>query len=122
VAGTPTLVDALLCTGFHYDVHSTGEEVLGLFGAFVRRARAVRRLGSAALDLCYAAAGRFDGFWEDRLKPWDIAAGGLIVTEAGGVVSGLDGSAYAVRSGHLIATNAALLPQMLAVIHEARRR
>ena len=122
VAATMTLVDALLCTGFHYDVHSTGEEVLGLFGAFVRRARAVRRLGSAALDLCYAAAGRFDGFWEDRLKPWDIAAGGLIVTEAGGVVSGLDGSAYAVRSGHLIATNAALLPQMLAVIHEARRR
>ena len=70
------LIDALLCTGFHYDVHRSGEAVLGLFGAFVRRARAVRRLGSAALDLAYVAAGRFDGFWEDPLKPWDIAAGG----------------------------------------------
>jgi myo-inositol-1(or 4)-monophosphatase len=122
VAGRTALIDALLCTGFHYDIHSTGDEILGLFGAFVRRARAVRRLGSAALDLCYAAAGRFDGFWEDRLKPWDIAAGGLIVAEAGGVVSGLDGSPYDVRNGHLVATNAALHPQMLDVIREARRR
>jgi myo-inositol-1(or 4)-monophosphatase len=122
VAERGALIDALLCTGFHYDVHSTGEEVLQLFGAFVRRARAVRRLGSAALDLCYTAAGAFDGFWEDRLKAWDIAAAGLIVAEAGGTISSLDGSPYDVRKGNLVATNASLHPQMLEVIREHRRR
>ena len=121
VTQADALIDSLLCTGFHYDVHGTGEEVLHLFGAFVRTARAVRRLGSAALDLCYVAAGRFDGFWEDRLKPWDVAAGALIVEEAGGVVSGLDGSAFAVRNGHLAAANARLHPAMLEVIARARR-
>ena len=75
VTSTSTLIDAMLCTGFPYDVHDTADEVVGLFGAFVGRARAVRRLGSAALDLCYVAAGRFDGFWEQRLHPWDTAAG-----------------------------------------------
>ena len=59
-------------------------EVIELFAAFISRARAVRRLGSAALDLCYVAAGRFDGFWEQKLQPWDVAAGALIVAEAGG--------------------------------------
>jgi len=122
VAERTALIDALLCTGFHYDVHSTGEAVLKLFGAFVRRARAVRRLGSAALDLCYTAAGSFDGFWEDRLKPWDIAAAGLIVAEAGGVITSLDGSPYDVRKGNLAAANAALHPQMLDVIRETRRQ
>jgi len=81
------LVDAMLCTGFPYDVHETVDEVVGLFGDFVGVARAVRRLGSAALDLCYVAAGRFDGFWEQRLHPWDVAARALLVTEAGGTVS-----------------------------------
>jgi myo-inositol-1(or 4)-monophosphatase len=122
VTQASALIDALLCTGFHYDVHGTGEEVLHLFAAFVRTARAVRRLGSAALDLCYLAAGRFDGFWEDRLKPWDVAAGALIVEEAGGVVTGLDGSPFAVRNGHLAAANAGLHPAMLEVIAKARRR
>ena len=118
------LIDALLCTGFHYDIHGSGEAVLELFGAFVRRARAVRRLGSAALDLCYVAAGRFDGFWEDPLKPWDVAAGALIVEEAGGVLSGLDGEPFDVRKGSLACANPALHPQLLAVIreHRARRR
>jgi myo-inositol-1(or 4)-monophosphatase len=110
------LIDALLCTGFHYDIHGSGEAVLELFGSFVRRARAVRRLGSAALDLCYVAAGRFDGFWEDRLKPWDVAAGALIVAEAGGVVTGLGGGPFDVRKGDLVTANAALHPQLLEVI------
>ena len=79
VSSAQTLVDALLVTGFPYDVHDRIDEIVGLFGAFVGRARAVRRLGSAAIDLCYVAAGRMDGFWESDLKPWDIAAGGLIV-------------------------------------------
>ena len=120
VTRAEALIDALLCTGFHYDVHASGEAVIELFAAFVRRARAVRRLGSAALDLCYVAAGRFDGFWEDRLKPWDMAAGALIVAEAGGVVTGLDGEPFDVRRGHLAAANATLHPQLLEVVRHQR--
>jgi len=110
------LGDALLCTGFPYDVHQTVNEVVGLFGAFVSRARAVRRLGSAALDLCYVAAGRFDGFWEQRLHPWDIAAGALMVEEAGGCATGLDGEAFAPRAGQVLASNRPLHDQMVSVI------
>jgi myo-inositol-1(or 4)-monophosphatase len=115
-----TLIDALLCTGFHYDVHRSGEAVLELFAAFVRRARAVRRLGSAALDLAYVAAGRFDGFWEDLLKPWDVAAGALIVEEAGGVISAMDGSPFDVRKGRIVAANPTLHPLLIHVIREHR--
>ena len=70
VSATSQLVDAMLVTGFPYDVHSRIEEIVGLFAQFVGRARAVRRLGSAAIDLCYIAAGRMDAFWERDLKPW----------------------------------------------------
>ena len=79
VDAPPALIDALLVTGFPYDVHKQSADLVQLFGAFLSKARAVRRLGSAALDLCYVAAGRFDGFWEQHLKPWDVAAGALIV-------------------------------------------
>jgi myo-inositol-1(or 4)-monophosphatase len=122
IAVTPaaSLIDALLCTGFHYDIHGSGEAVIELFAAFVRRARAVRRLGSAALDLCYLAAGRFDGFWEARLKPWDVAAGSLIVEEAGGVLSTYDGGPFSIRGGELVAANPVLHQQMLGVIRPAR--
>ena len=116
VSATPTLVDAMLCTGFPYDVHETVDEVIGLFGAFVAEARAVRRLGSAALDLCYVAAGRFDGFWEQRLHPWDMAAGALLVTEAGGRVSTMDGAPFDSREGSVVATNGLLHEAMLATI------
>src|SRR6476469_5074930 len=91
VSSAATLVDAMLVTGFPYDVHQRVPEIVGLFGDFVGRARAVRRLGSAALDLCYVAAGRLDGFWESDLKAWDIAGGGLIVEEAGGTVTDFSG-------------------------------
>ena len=84
----------MLVTGFPYDVHNRVDEIVGLFGAFVGRARAVRRLGSAAIDLCYVAAGRMDGFWESDLKPWDIAGGALIVAEAGGRVTKMDGAPF----------------------------
>ena len=91
--------------------------MIALFGAFVRRARAVRRLGSAALDLCYVAAGRFDGFWEDRLKPWDIAAGGADRRpKLAASCPGWTALPFDVRKGDLVATNAALRPQMLEVI------
>jgi len=118
VSGTARLVDAMLCTGFPYDVHETVEEVIGLFGAFVAEARAVRRLGSAALDLCYVAAGRFDGFWEQRLHPWDMAAGALIVTEAGGTVSTMAGTPFDSREGSIVATNGRLHDAMLATIRD----
>jgi myo-inositol-1(or 4)-monophosphatase len=75
VSSATTLIDAMLVTGFPYDVHARVEEIVGLFREFVGRARAVRRLGSAAIDLCYVATGRMDGFWERDLNPWDIAAG-----------------------------------------------
>ncbi len=76
-------------TGFPYDIHRERRRQVATFGAFLGEAQAVRRLGSAALDLCYVAAGRFDGYWEDRIHPWDIAAGALIVAEAGGRLSGI---------------------------------
>ena len=120
VSTTATLVDAMLVTGFPYDIHSRIEEIVGLFGAFVGRARAVRRLGSAAIDLCYVAAGRMDGFWESDLKPWDIAGGALIVAEAGGRVTNMDGSAFASRGRHVLATNGLLHGPMLEVVSRFR--
>ena len=122
VSRTERLVDAMLVTGFPYDVHSRVDEIVGLFAAFVGQARAVRRLGSAAIDLCYVAAGRLDGFWESDLKPWDIAGGALIVAEAGGRVTGTDGSAFTSRGGHVLATNGRLHDDMLGVIRSFRDR
>ena len=122
VSSAARLVDAMLVTGFPYDVHSRVDEIVGLFAAFVAEARAVRRLGSAALDLCYVAAGRLDGFWESDLKPWDIAGGALIVAEAGGRVTDLAGAPFASRGGHVLATNGRLHDAMLAVIESRRAR
>lgn len=116
ISATTALLDALLVTGFPYDVHQQGPDLVGLFGAFLGQARAVRRLGSAALDLCYVAAGRFEAFWEQHLKPWDVAAGALIVTEAGGRVTGMDGSPFDPVAAHLVASNGHLHQQMLDVI------
>jgi myo-inositol-1(or 4)-monophosphatase len=120
VSSAARLVDAMLVTGFPYDVHTRVEEIVGLFGAFVGRARAVRRLGSAAIDLCYVGAGRLDGFWETDLKPWDIAGGALIVAEAGGRVTNTDGEAFQSRGGHVLASNGPLHQAMLDVIREHR--
>ena len=121
VSSTNRLVDAMLVTGFPYDVHSRIDEIVGLFARFVGRARAVRRLGSAAIDLCYIAAGRMDGFWERDLKPWDIAGGALIVQEAGGRITNMDGRPFASRGRDVLATNGLLHDDMLQVIAEFRR-
>lgn len=123
VSQAEALIDGMLCTGFPYDVHQRTDEVVGLFAEFVRRARAVRRLGSAALDLCYVAAGRLDGFWEAGLKPWDTCAGALIAEEGGAVVTTWTGEPYDSRAGSLVASNGRLHAQMLEVIaaFEARR-
>jgi len=120
ISDTSTLIDALIVTGFPYDVHQKAGDLVGLFGAFLSRARAVRRLGSAALDLCYVAAGRFDAFWEQHLKPWDVSAGALIVEEAGGRVTGMDGSPFDAAAAHLIASNGRVHEEMLTVIREFR--
>jgi len=118
VSGASTLVDAVVVTGFPYDVHGRVDEIVGLFGAFVGQARAVRRLGSAAIDLCYVAAGRMDGFWESDLKPWDMAGGALIVAESGGRVTNMDGTSFGSRSRHVLASNALLHDQMLETIRK----
>jgi myo-inositol-1(or 4)-monophosphatase len=122
VSRADALVDAMLVTGFPYDVHARVDEIVGLFAAFVGQARAVRRLGSAAIDLCWVAAGRMDGFWESDLKPWDIAGGALIVAEAGGTVTAMDGSPFASRGGNVLASNGRLHDAMLGVIREFRGR
>ena len=122
VSRAERLVDAMLVTGFPYDVHSRVDEIVGLFGAFVGRARAVRRLGSAAIDLCYVAAGRMDGFWESDLKAWDIAGGALLVVEAGGRLTGMDGAPFTSRGGHVLASNGHIHDAMLEVIRGFRRR
>jgi myo-inositol-1(or 4)-monophosphatase len=116
VSSASTLIDALLVTGFHYNVQRDPDELIGLFAEFVTRAQAVRRLGSAALDLCYVAAGRFDGFWEQKLQPWDVAAGALIVEEAGGRVSTTMGAPFHSRAGSVLATNGLVHAQMLDTI------
>ena len=93
VSNVTELQRSLLVTGFPYDAWSTPYDNLDNYGRFARRTQGVRRLGSAALDLSYVAAGRLDGFWELSINPWDIAAGGLIVMEAGGLMTKVDGQA-----------------------------
>jgi myo-inositol-1(or 4)-monophosphatase len=91
VSTTENLLTSLMVTGFPYDSSITGKTNLENCAHFTRLTQGVRRMGSAACDLCYVAAGRFDGYWETILQPWDLAAGALIVQEAGGVVTNLNG-------------------------------
>ncbi len=116
VSESAALIDAMLCTGFPYNVHETVGDLIGLFGDFLARARAVRRLGSAAIDLCYVAAGRLDGFWEQHLRPWDASAGALIVEEAGGRVTTFKGDRFQSRDASLVASNGRLHDELLAII------
>ena len=108
VSRAATLERALLCTGFPYDVRERPEVPVGLFNHFIRKVQGVRRMGSAALDLAYVAAGRFDGFFEAGLKPWDVAAGALLVAEAGGVVTRFDGSPHELDGAQVLAAGPAL--------------
>jgi myo-inositol-1(or 4)-monophosphatase len=120
VSRTETLIDSLLVTGFPYTVHERSGDLVALFGYFLSRARAVRRLGSAALDLCYVAAGRFEAFWEQHLKPWDVAAGALVVEEAGGLVTGMDGGRFDPAAAHLIASNGHVHREVVDTIADFR--
>ena len=108
--------DALLVTGFPYDVRERPERVLPLFEAFLMRAQAIRRDGSAALNLCYLSCGRFDGFWESSLSPWDMAAGTLIVREAGGRVTAYDGGEFRLDGRQILASNGRIHEEMRDVL------
>jgi myo-inositol-1(or 4)-monophosphatase len=112
---------AMLATGFAYDVHSSADDNLDHFAAFVKAARAIRRDGSAALDLCYVAAGRLDGYWELRLQRWDVAAGLLIVEEAGGRTSDFSGARPCTSGRETVASNGHLHDAILAVLRRERR-
>ncbi|MDQ3068105.1 MAG: inositol monophosphatase [Acidobacteriota bacterium] len=116
VSTTDALIDSVVCTGFPYSVIEERAEPVALFGRFLGVSRAVRRFGSAALDLAYVAAGRLDGFYETRLNRWDIAAGALIVSEAGGRVTSYDGGTFDSKSGQVLASNGRLHGAMLDVI------
>ncbi len=107
---------ALLATGFPYNVSDHLEATMLRFKRLVAQVQGVRRPGSAAIDLCYLAAGRFDGFWEEGLKPWDTAAAVLIVREAGGQVSTFEGSPFALTSENVVASNRLLHDLILAAL------
>jgi len=116
VSSTQALIKSLLCTGFPYDLKNNIEISIINFRNFLMKAQAVRRDGSAALDLCYTAQGRFDGFWEQKLHPWDIAAGSLIITEAGGKLSDFKGENFSIYDKEIVASNGIIHNQMVEVL------
>jgi myo-inositol-1(or 4)-monophosphatase len=119
VSKTQKLDESLLVTGFPYDIRSRPDNNLDHYATFALRSRAVRRLGSAAIDLCYVAAGRFDAYWELETHPWDCAAGGLLVKEAGGKMTRVDGQDVDfTQSTSLVASNGRLHPQILSLLAE----
>lgn len=119
VTNPPSLRESLLVTGFPYDVRTSPRNNFAEFQAFSLRSQGVRRLGSAALDLCYVAAGRLDGYWQLKLSAWDLAAGALLVQEAGGVASGVLGQAeFLAQQNGILAASPALHAEMLAVLKE----
>jgi len=108
---------ALLATGFAYDIKHTAKDNVLYFTKFLKIAQAVRRLSSAALDLCYVACGRFDGFWEMNLHPWDSAAAMLIVNEAGGRVTTFNNSTYTPFDKEILATNSKIHDEMVKILN-----
>lgn len=116
VSDTAELSRSLLATGFPYDIRESKDNNINYFTAMALQAQALRRAGSAALDLAYLAAGRFDGFWELKLQPWDTAAGTLMVKEAGGEVSDLCGRRYDLTSPHILASNGKIHTQMREIL------
>lgn len=115
VSATKALQESLLATGFPYQLEGIKEN-MRYFESFIFKAQAVRRDGSAALDLCYLAMGRFDGFWELDLNPWDTAAGTLIVTEAGGRVTNLSGGRFSIYGKDILASNGHIHQKMVEVL------
>lgn len=118
VSDKTDLSRSLLVTGFPYDIRTNPDNNINYFNEMALKAQAVRRTGSAAIDLAYVAAGRFDGFWELQLNPWDTAAGWLLVTEAGGTVTDFDGSSYSFHSRGILGTNGKIHNAMKDVIEK----
>ncbi len=116
------LKSALLATGFPYDRTLDNENNFANFEIFQMAARAVRRAGAAALDLAYVASGRLDGYWECKLKPWDVAAGILLVEEGGGRVAGHDGGRYSIYNHRILASNGLIQDEMVAVLQGTRSK
>ena len=116
VSQTSTLIQSLLVTGFPYDIAKNPDHAIDRFVNFLMTSRSVRRLGSAALDLSYVAAGRFDGFWEVNLHPWDTAAGILFVKEAGGKVTDFDAGASSIYNNQILASNGLIHDEMMEVL------
>ena len=114
VSQTAGLGEALLATGFPSRKRHDNPNI-HFYQEITLRSHGVRRAGSAALDLAYTACGRFDGFWEFKLNPWDTAAGALLVTECGGNITSFDGSPFRLDSREVLATNGALLPELVAL-------
>jgi myo-inositol-1(or 4)-monophosphatase len=122
VSHTKHLAEGFVATGFPYDVRENCRDALAYFNEMIPKAQAIRRQGSAALDLAYLAAGRFDGFWELRLNPWDTAAGWILVEEAGGVVTDLSGKPYFLDSPSIVASNGAMHKELMEVLDQASFR
>jgi myo-inositol-1(or 4)-monophosphatase len=121
VSAETELGESLVATGFPYDLRTSEVNNLDNWNTMIFRVRAVRRAGSAALDLCYTAMGRFDGFWELKLHPWDVAAGGLIVEEAGGMVTDLGGDPHDIYSQEILASNGKIHSQMSEILKLGKR-
>jgi myo-inositol-1(or 4)-monophosphatase len=116
VSTLPKLEDSLLVTGFTPEVVHSQDDNMDIFRDFMKASQAVRRPGSAAMDLCYTAMGRFEGFWELKLHPWDVAAGYLIMEEAGGKVTKLDGNPLSVYDRQILASNGLVHDEMVTIL------
>ncbi len=120
VSDNHPLSESLLVTGFPYNFKDIFDSVIARFGNCLKASRGVRRLGSAAMDLCFVACGRFDGFWEQNLHPWDTAAGTLIATEAGAQVTDFNGKPFTVDMKEVLATNSRIHGEMLHTLKDSK--
>ncbi len=120
VSQTSTLNTSLLVTGFPYNIVDNPLHAVEHFVHFLMQAQAVRRMGSAAIDLAYTAAGRYDGFWEVALNPWDMAAGALLVEEAGGTMSDFSGNPFNIYKPEILASNGLIHPAMIDILNSER--
>ena len=118
VSGTGTLTRSLLATGFPYDVRQRPEKVMAALEKVLTRSQGVRRAGAAALDLAYVACGRLEGFWEIKLKPWDTAAGILLVEEAGGMVTDFQGGPYSPFIPEIVSSNGHVHGELVGLLKE----
>jgi myo-inositol-1(or 4)-monophosphatase len=117
VSSTASVCDSLLVTGFPYDFNEIVKPAMKRFSICQQASQGVRRLGSAALDICYLACGRFDGFWEQNLKPWDKAAGAIIAAEAGAVITNFSNQPFSINQKEILVTNGRIHQEMLSLLN-----